>query len=270
MSEENAYIYGTDDDELRRLGAQHALWRSDAEAHWTRAGFGSGMTVADIGCGPGFTSMDLAARVGPTGRVLAFDRSTRYLDHLRARGDARLSIFEIDVRDLHLDERCIDGAYLRWVLTFIEDLEVVLKPLVGALRPGGTIAIFDYLYWPGLTWGPRNSTCESIRRAVMASYRAHGTNPEVAGQVPACLFELGMVVDEMRPVIRLARPGDALWSWPQTWLDNFLPRLVEEGHLTASEHQAWATEWRDNASDPAGFFLTPPLLEIVAHKPAGP
>ena len=48
MTEENAYIYGTDDDELRRLGAQHALWRADAEAHWTRAGFAAGMTVADI------------------------------------------------------------------------------------------------------------------------------------------------------------------------------------------------------------------------------
>ena len=40
--------------------------------------------VLDLGCGPGFTSLALARRVGPGGRVIACDESPRFLAHLRS------------------------------------------------------------------------------------------------------------------------------------------------------------------------------------------
>ena len=36
-----------------------------------------GMTVVDIGCGPGFFSIDMAQMVGKSGRVIAVDLSVK-------------------------------------------------------------------------------------------------------------------------------------------------------------------------------------------------
>src|SRR3954463_9710581 len=47
------YVLGTHDEEIERLGLQHRVWRPRVLAGWQRAGFTSGMTIADVGCGPG-------------------------------------------------------------------------------------------------------------------------------------------------------------------------------------------------------------------------
>ncbi len=44
-----------------------------------------GMTVLDVGCGPGFFSVEIAKLVGPTGRVIAADLQPGMLDRLRAK-----------------------------------------------------------------------------------------------------------------------------------------------------------------------------------------
>src|SRR5688572_28019385 len=58
-----------------------ALW-----PHWLdRADVRAGERVLDVGSGPGFTSLLIGERVGPTGRVWALDRAPAALDYLRAR-----------------------------------------------------------------------------------------------------------------------------------------------------------------------------------------
>jgi SAM-dependent methyltransferase len=53
----------------------------------------SGEHVLDVGCGSGATSLDIARRVGPTGRVMGVDLSLQMLDVARARAsEARLAL----------------------------------------------------------------------------------------------------------------------------------------------------------------------------------
>ena len=54
MKEKEAYILGTDSDELHRLGIQHQVWASEAQAGWKAAGINRGDTILDLGSGPGF------------------------------------------------------------------------------------------------------------------------------------------------------------------------------------------------------------------------
>jgi cyclopropane fatty-acyl-phospholipid synthase-like methyltransferase len=42
-----------------------------------------GLRVIEIGCGPGAAAREVAERVGPTGHVLAVDRSVRAISQLR-------------------------------------------------------------------------------------------------------------------------------------------------------------------------------------------
>ena len=79
--EENAYILGTDEQELYRLGLQHQVWASEAQKGWNLAQFSSGQTILDLGCGPGFCSKELAFLTGPKGKIIGIDRSKNYIDY---------------------------------------------------------------------------------------------------------------------------------------------------------------------------------------------
>src|SRR6185436_7327580 len=82
---EKEYVLGTDRIELERLGLQHQLWLAQAAAGWERGGFRRGQRILDVGCGPGFATIDLAQRVGPRGKIVAIDISQRFLTHLEQR-----------------------------------------------------------------------------------------------------------------------------------------------------------------------------------------
>src|SRR5688572_33486758 len=84
VANERTYFLGTHDEELERLGLQHRVWRPTVIECWRRAGIGPGSKVLDVGAGPGFASADLAEIVGPAGRVVAVERSARFVEAGRA------------------------------------------------------------------------------------------------------------------------------------------------------------------------------------------
>ncbi|NTU84989.1 MAG: methyltransferase domain-containing protein, partial [Chloroflexales bacterium] len=45
----------------------------------------AGMTALDIGCGPGFFTLELAQLVGPSGRVIAVDLQADMLEKVRTK-----------------------------------------------------------------------------------------------------------------------------------------------------------------------------------------
>lgn len=68
-----------------------------------------GMRVIEIGCGPGAAAREVAIRVGPSGHVLAVDRSQRAVDQVvRTCGElisaGRLIVKTSAAEDLVLDE----------------------------------------------------------------------------------------------------------------------------------------------------------------------
>src|ERR1051326_8530627 len=89
MSEESAYVLGTNDEELERLGLQHRVWRPVVLDCWRRAGITFGSRVVDVGAGPGYATIDLAELVGSTGEILAVERSARFLDFAKQACAAR-------------------------------------------------------------------------------------------------------------------------------------------------------------------------------------
>ena len=89
MADEREYVLGTHDEEIARLGLQHRVWRPRALDGWLEAGFTTGQTLVDVGCGPGYATIDLAEIAGPSGRVVAIDRSQRFLDALQANAARR-------------------------------------------------------------------------------------------------------------------------------------------------------------------------------------
>ncbi len=270
MPEEMEYVLGTHDDELLRLGFQHRVWSAQTFALWERAGIGAGQRVLDFGCGPGFSTLDLARLVGPAGHIVAVDISRRFLSYLHAQQHAQaldnIDALQQDVQDLQLEPGSVDAAYARWVLCFLPRPQDALAGVARALRPGGVFAIQDYFNYVAGGLAPRSAIVSRAFQATDASWRARGGDPDIAGRLPGMLMAAGLEVREIRPILRAARPGSALWQWPTTFFRNYLPVLVEGGFMTVAEQREFTAEWAQRSADPTTFFSTPPVYEIIAVK----
>jgi ubiquinone/menaquinone biosynthesis C-methylase UbiE len=121
--------------------------------------FGPGHTIIDVGCGPGFASLDLAELVCPSGRIVAVDQSARYLHALAARcaqrGVTNVAAHQLDLDATRLPATGVDGATCRWVLTFVKQPHDVVRALADALRPGGAVAVHEYFDYGTSRTSPR-------------------------------------------------------------------------------------------------------------------
>jgi SAM-dependent methyltransferase len=264
------YALGTHDAEIVRLGIQHKLWSASAFACWERAGISAGKNVLDIGCGPGYTSYDLAGLVAPAGKVIAIDESARFVEHLRERLrtdqgvpiDPRVG----DVQKLELSPKSLDAAYQRWVLCFVKSPEAVIRGVAKALKPGGVFAIQDYLQYEGVLLSPRSEAFIHFMDVVSRAWNERGGDTRVGMKLPGLLAKHGLNPREIRPLHRVARPDSQLWRWPAIFIETYAPKLVEEGRLTTDEHAALVRDWRERTNNPNAFFCSPPMIEIIAVK----
>lgn len=264
------YALGTNDAEIVRLGLQHKLWSAAAFAIWERAGIRIGHTVLDIGCGPGYTSRDLAGVVTPTGKVVAVDESERFIEHLKQHrpgpAEAAIDATVLDVQRLNFDKGTFDAAYQRWVLCFVKDPDAVIRGVAQALKPGGVFAIQDYMHYEGILLAPLSKPFQHFVSVVADAWRGRGGDTEIGLRLPALLAKHGLKPVEISPVHRLARPDAQLWTWPAIFIETYAPKLVEEGRLTQKEHDALVADWQDHANDPNAFFVSPPMVDIIAVK----
>jgi SAM-dependent methyltransferase len=269
-SEDREYLLGTHQAELERLGLQHRLWAPQTVALWERAAFAPGMTLLDLGSGPGYASVELAQLAGRNGGVIAVDLSQRFLQHVDSLvpvpGAAAIRTLQNDAHSLDLADASVDGAWARWVLCFTADPGAVAAEVARVLRPGARLAVLDYVNYRAFTVAPRSPAIERVIDATDASFRAHGGSGTVGMELPRLLDQAGFGAIDIEPVVRVARPGAPLWQWPTTFFRGYTPALVAMGLLTEDEAAAFHAAWDAMSQNPHAFFLTPPLIGIVAAR----
>jgi SAM-dependent methyltransferase len=270
MDVERDYVLGTHDDEVARLGLQHRLWRSRVLEAWQRAGFAAGQTLLDVGCGPGWATLDLAEIVGPAGRVIAIDRSRRFLDtldvSLRQRGIAHVTTHEQDLDDADLPDVRADGAWCRWVFAFVQRPRHLLARVAARLRPGGRFVALEYFDYSTFRLAPRSPEFESFVQSVIRSWRANGGEPDVGLDLPGWLVEAGFEIEATRPHVHVVPPSSVWWQWPKTFVDVGLRRLLDLGIVTADEAVRMQGAFTAAETTPGACVVTPAALEIVAVR----
>ncbi|MBI5867107.1 MAG: methyltransferase domain-containing protein [candidate division Zixibacteria bacterium] len=270
MAKDNDYVLGTHDEEIQRLGLQHRVWRPRALDAWRRAGFTVGQTLMDVGCGPGYASLDLAGIVGPAGHIIACDRSRRFLDALEAARDHlgidNITTHELDLSEAALPASGLDGAWCRWVFAFVKNPRSLLSRVAAAIRPGGVAVFHEYFNYASWRFTPRSSELEEFVQAAMKSWRADGGEPDIGLDLPVWLRELGFEIDTLKPIIDVVPATNFVWQWPVTFVEVALHRLVDLKHLTPERSHAISKALADATADPRTLMVTPAVLEIIAHK----
>jgi SAM-dependent methyltransferase len=273
MTHEKDYVLGTHDEEIERLGLQHRVWRPRTTDAWQRAGFTVGQTLLDIGCGPGYATLDLADIVGPSGRVVAIDRSRRFLDHLEServrRGLRHVETVEMDLDDARLPERLpmtADGAWGRWVFAFVQDPRALLERVAAALKPGGRLVIYEYFDYSTWKLAPRSAAHELFVRKVVETWRATGGETEIGLSIPAWLHDIGFTLNSTRSLIDIIGPEHYIWQWPKAFIDVGVDRMLELGALTPEQADAARSAVSSAEATPGSLMITPGVMEIIATK----
>ena len=272
MNPERSYVIGTHDAEIERLGVQHRVWRSSVLDFWRLSGLTEGMTVIDAGAGPGHATLDLAEIVGPRGRVIALERSRRFLDALEERAGARglrnIETVETDLLDFDWGSVAADRLWCRWVLAFVADPASVVRGMGRALKPGGAALIHEYYDYASWRLAPPSAAFEDYVAKIIARWRASGGEPDIALALPKLLRAAGLTMESARPVVFAARMNDFAARWPMGFAREYLAALVDYGDVAPDEAGALTRLLSDTEADPDVLVITPGVLQIVARKPA--
>ncbi len=110
-------------------------------------GLRPGNVVADVGCGSGYFTFHLAARVGPQGRIYAVDVDDKELAKIRRRA-AKESLTQIEAilraRDNpRLSAESADAVLVVNAYHEMPDYDAMLQGLYRALKPGGLLGMIE-------------------------------------------------------------------------------------------------------------------------------
>ena len=161
-------------------------WLQEATAAMLdAAGVRADSRVLDVAAGAGDQSLDIAARIGPTGRLLITDISAGILAlaerKLRAAGFHQAEALHADAQHLLLDGAGFDAAICRLGLMFCTSPQQALQGILQALAPGGRFS--------GLVFaGPEHNPCIA---ALGATALRHAGLPPATPFKPGTLMSLG-------------------------------------------------------------------------------
>lgn len=102
------------------------------------AGVHSGMSVLDVGCGPGGLTRELVARVGAD-NVAAIDPSAPFVEAARERNPG-VDVREAGAEELPFEDDVFDAALASLVVAFMQDANAGITEMSRVTKPGGVVA----------------------------------------------------------------------------------------------------------------------------------
>ncbi len=223
-----------------------------------------GMSLLDIGCGPGTITVDLATLVAP-GPVTAVDITDAALDLARAEVDARnlsnVSFATADVHALEFPDDTFDVVHAHQVLQHVADPVQALREMRRVCTRGGIVAARDS-DCAGFIWYPQLPALDRWLDLYERAARANGGEPDAGRRLLSWAQEAGF--DDIAPtggVWCFATPEDREW-WGVMWADRIVQsalarQLIDSGMATTAELTEISSAWRAWAAAPNGWLAIP-------------
>jgi ubiquinone/menaquinone biosynthesis C-methylase UbiE len=222
----------------------------------------SGLSLLDVGCGPGSITTDLAEAVAP-GRVRGIDVTADPLASARKTAAERGVVVEFAVDDTYQlsdPDDSYDVTHAHQVLQHLSDPVRALREMRRVTRPGGVVAVRDADY-AAFTWWPADERLDAWLELYRAVAQGNGAEPDAGRRLLAWAREAGF--SEIRPSASVwcyATPEDrAAWGgmWAARIHSSVGQMALERGLASEPDLAAISQAWRDWAAHPDGWFLIP-------------
>ncbi|MFQ5775082.1 MAG: class I SAM-dependent methyltransferase [Kiloniellaceae bacterium] len=225
-----------------------------------------GERVLDVGSGPGLLAYDMAAAVGPEGRVRGIDLSEDMLAMSRARcAEHPWAEFEpADAAKLPYPDGGFDAAVSTQVYEYVPDIPAALAELYRVLRPGGRAVILDTDY-DSLVMHTEN---RARMARVLAAWDEHFVHAGLPRTLSPQLRDAGFTV-RRRAVIPMFNPEYDTDTFSHGMIGIIASFVVGRKGVTREEADAWAAELRELGERGRYFFSLNRYL-FVADKPGAP
>jgi len=206
--------------------------------------------------------MDLAALVGPQGRVTALERTEEALALARREGDRRQvtnADFVVgDVQDLDLPDDTFDVVHAHQVLQHVDDPRRALQEMRRVCRSGGFVAARDSDYG-GFAWYPEVPELDRWLEVYQQVTRSNDAEPNAGRRLLAWARSAGFdEVTASSSTWCFCTPSDRTW-WGDLWADRIVEsdlahQLVERGLAGTDELAGIAAGWRRWAAQDDAWF----------------
>jgi hypothetical protein len=107
---------------------------------------------------------------------------------------------------------------------------------------------------------------ERFREHVIATWRESGGEPDGAARLSELLADNRFAIRSARPHVFCLRPRDYMWQWPVTFIEIYLPRLIQMGRIDQSFADQVRAALANAEKNPNALMITPLVLEIIAEK----
>lgn len=226
-----------------------------------------GMSVLDIGCGPGSITLGLARYVAPA-ETVGVDQSEVALAAARERaveqnvGNVRFE--QADVYNLPFADEEFDAVYGHQILQHLADPVAALTEARRVLRSGGYLAVRDADYGT-MTHHPHDPMLDQWLEVYHQIARGNGGEPDAGRRLMEWVRAAGFKHIHPTASTWLYATPDERHGWAELWAGRRLQKpgdnkvYGEDGDEIIAAFQRWAAE-------PDGWFA---FIhgEVLARKP---
>ena len=220
-----------------------------------------GLSVLDVGCGPGTLTVDLARRVAP-GRVTALERSPEILRLAREEAETgdihTIDFVSGDIHALTIPDATFDVVHAHQVLQHLADPTAALREMRRVCRPGGIVAARDGDY-ATFAWYPLVPELDEWLTLYRRQARRNGGEPDAGRRLPSWARAAGFVdITATASVWCFASPEERQW-WGTSWADRIVRsdlarQLVAAGQATDDDLLRISRGWQSWAEAADGWF----------------
>ncbi|MEW9834994.1 methyltransferase domain-containing protein [Mesorhizobium marinum] len=227
-----------------------------------------GRLAIDAGCGGGDVSFEIAGRVGPTGRVVAFDLDETKLaaarDEAKRRGLGHVGFINGSVIE-PWPARGASLAYVRFVLTHLAEPDALLRHALEALEPGGTIVVED-IDFGGLFCDPASEAFDRSNELYVAAARLRGGDAFIGRRLARLLEDAGFAGVGSSLVQPYGRSGDVKQISSLTFAA-ISDAVIASNLATAGEVAAIRMALQAFAARPDTTLSMPRIFQAWGNKP---
>jgi len=250
----SGYVHGHHESVLR----SHRTRTAENSAAYLLEHLSSGMSLLDVGSGPGTITVDLARRVG---NVTALEMSEDAIALTRAEAERQGVTLEYCVGDIHsldLPDDSFDVVHAHQVLQHLADPVQALREMRRVCRPGGLVAARDSDYH-GFVWAPADPLLDRWLELYDTAARAKGGEPDAGRHLLRWAREAGFTeVTATSSTWCWSTPETREW-WGDMWADRIrssavADQILDAGLATTDELAEISRAWQRWAADRDGWM----------------